>query len=88
MTERDGFRPLYDVQRERGRRGGDAVEPVKSSKRCDYYEADGCRASKEAYRLGLSKAVFLCSGLMYSNCTVYQKLSAGATVMDLYEHTD
>uniref|UniRef100_A0A6M3LXJ2 Uncharacterized protein n=1 Tax=viral metagenome TaxID=1070528 RepID=A0A6M3LXJ2_9ZZZZ len=36
MTERDGFRPLYDVQRERGRRGGDAVEPVKYESKNTY----------------------------------------------------
>ncbi|GAG80191.1 unnamed protein product [marine sediment metagenome] len=58
--------------------------PSSSQTVCEHHGIGGCKASLEAYELGLAKTVFPCEGLIPPVCSVRLKLAAGKTVKELY----
>lgn len=86
MTEFKPADTLYEERRWRNKPRIHGVPLVSKQKICEYQEQGGCKPSLEAYKLGLSKAVFMCSGeIDPPTCPIREKLATGMTVEELYQ---
>lgn len=76
--------PLPEAPLRGPRRRGTKTPSDTSERVCECFTVEGCSASLESVKRGLSKTVFLCQGLIPPECEVRKKTASGVTVMDLF----
>jgi len=78
--------PLPEAPHARARQSS-LIKPLETAPRvCEYFTLKGCKASLEAFELGLSEKIFICVGNVPPLCSVRQKLLAGMTIQEIYNH--
>lgn len=87
----DEFKKASTLHEEYGKKdkppkhGRSVSQSFKSkTRKCEHHTSGLCEVSREAFNLGLAKAVFPCTGNIPPDCKIRQDLAAGKTIQEIY----